>query len=194
LSFPMKYLLYVNRNTRRSPQDLAPAWGQNFTLTYRHFPFEKSLSGDLFTLRTLFYTPGLFRNHSFQTSFNYQTNSGAYNLTNDIPLVSGYYNLPRTNDLSNTLLFDYRFPLFYPDWEIGPLAYIKRIKGGFFADFENVFQQRAFSARSYGAELRADMNLLRFYLPNFEITGKIIFVNQKPAQKPIFETGFSYDF
>jgi hypothetical protein len=94
----------------------------------------------------------------------------------------------------NTLLFDYRFPLFYPDWEIGPFAYIKRFKGGFFADFENIFNGHGLSPRTYGAELRADMNLLRFYLPNFELSGKIIFVNQKPVQNPIFETGFSYRF
>lgn len=194
LRFPMKYQLYLNRNTRRSPRDLAPPWGQNFTFAYQHFPFEKSLNGDLFTFKSLFYTPGLFVNHSFQTSFNYQKNSGLYGMTNDIPLISGYYNLTPTKELSNTLLFDYRFPLFYPDWEIGPLAYIKRFKGGFFADFENVFKANSFSPRTYGAELRADMNLLRFYLPNFELSGKIIFVNQKPVQNPIFETGFSYSF
>lgn len=194
LSFPMKYQVYLNRNTSRSPRDLAPAWGQNFTFSYQHFPFENKLNGDLFTLRTLFYTPGLYKHHSFQTRFNYQLNSGVYNTTNDIPLISGYYHLTPTKDLSTTLLLDYRFPLFYPDWEIGPLAYIKRFKGGFFADFENVFNERSFSPRTYGAELSADMNLLRFYLPNFELSGKIIFVNQKPAQNPIFETGFSYNF
>lgn len=194
LSFPMKYQVYINRNTRRSPRDLAPDWGQNITISYQHFPFESNLQGDLFTIRSLFYTPGLLTNHSFQTSFNYQLNSGSYNLTNDIPLVSGYYNLTPTKEISNTLLLDYRFPLFYPDWEIGPLAYIKRFKGGFFADFENISTDRSNSLRTFGAELRADMNILRFYLPNFELSGKIIFVNQNPAHNPIFETGFSYNF
>ena len=193
LSLPMKYQLYLNRNSRRSARDLAPAWGQNFTFSYQHFPFEPNRNGDLFTLRSQFFTPGLFRNHSFQASFNYQLNSGAYNQTNNIPLISGYYNLTPTKELSNTLLFDYRFPLFYPDWELGPLAYIKRLKGGFFADFENV-GKTAFSPKVIGAELSADMNLLRFYLPNFELSGKIIFVNRKPSQNPILETGFSYNF
>ncbi|NEU08098.1 hypothetical protein GZH53_07210 [Flavihumibacter sp. R14] len=193
LRFPMKYQLYLNRNSRRSARDLAPVWGQNLTLTYRHFPFEKTMSGDLFTLRSIFYTPGLFRNHSFQARFNYQLSSGAYDNTIDIPLVNGYYNLQPVKELSNTLLFDYRFPLFYPDWEIGPLAYVKRFKGGVFVDFENI-NLSTFSARVFGAEISADMNLLRFYLPNFEVSGKVIFVNQKPFQNPIFETGFSYNF
>ena len=38
------------------------------------------------------------------------------------------------------------------------------------------------------------MNLLRFYLPNFELNGKVIFVNAKSVQNPIFETGFTYNF
>ena len=193
LNFPMKYQMYLSRNSRRSARDLAPAWGQNLTLSYQHFPFESNRDGDLFTLRSLFYTPGILTNHSFQISMNYQVNSGDYNQTNDIPLISGYYNLTPTKELSNTMLLDYRFPLLYPDWELGPLAYIKRLKAGLFADFENI-DKTAFSPRVFGAELSADMNLLRFYLPNFELSGKIIFVNQKPFQNPILETGFSYNF
>jgi hypothetical protein len=172
---------------------LAPPWGQNLTITYEHLPFETNRKGELLAFTSLFYTPGIYTNHSFQTSFNLQIGIGDYRLINDIPLVSGYYNLTPIKELRNTLLFDYRFPLFYPDWEIGPLAYIKRFKGGFFADFENVFSN-PFLPKTFGAELRADMNLLRFYLPNFELSGKIIFVNQKSVQNPIFETGFSYSF
>ena len=193
LAFPMKYQVYLNRNTIRSPQDLAPPWGQNFTVTYQHLPFDKGRRAELLTFRSLFYTPGILNNHSFQTSFNYRIGSGDYRLVNDIPLVSGYNNINPKQELRSTLLFDYRFPLFYPDWELGPLAYIKRFKGGFFADFENVFGN-PFSPKTFGAELRADMNLLRFYLPNFELNGKVIFVNAKSVQNPIFETGFTYNF
>ncbi len=192
--FPLKYQFYLNRNVSRSARDLAPLWGQNITISYQHLPLESGAAGDLFSARSLFYAPGLLRNHSFQTRINYQRNSGAYNLVNDIPLVSGYYNLRRNGEVSNTVLLDYRFPLFYPDWELGPLAYIKRIKGGVFADFENLIQNTSVGPRTFGAEIIADMNLLRFYLPNFELTGKIIFVNREPAQNPIFETGLSYNF
>ena len=80
---------------------------------------------------------------------------------------------------------DYRFPIAYPDWEIGPLAYVKRIKGGFFTDFENIGKGNGL--RTYGAELRADMNLLRFYLPNFDVGGKIIVPNNQNTKSPIFE-------
>ncbi|WP_026897986.1 TolB family protein [Daejeonella oryzae] len=193
LKFPMKYQLYLNRNSRRSARDLAPEWGQNFSFTYQHFPFE-NIDGDIFSFRSLFYAPGFFQNHSVQARLNYQINSGAYDLTVDIPRVSGYNNLTPTRNLESTLLLNYRFPLFYPDWEIGTLAYIKRFRGGLFSDFENVGRGRTFAPRTYGAELQADMNLLRFYLPNFALGGKFILVNEKPAKNPIFEMSFTYSY
>lgn len=194
LSFPMLYQVYASANSRRSSRDLAPKWGQNITLTYRNYPFENRVEGELFTFRSTFYFPGIARNHSFQASFNYQESSGNYINTVDIPRVSGYSNLKPVGNTTNTLLLDYRMPLFYPDWEAGPLAFIKRFKGGFFADFENIRKGNSFSPRSYGAELRADMNLLRFYLPNFDLGGKIIFLNEKPRQNPIFEFMGTYSF
>ncbi|RXF71094.1 TolB family protein [Arcticibacter tournemirensis] len=194
LEYPMHYQFYASRNNRRSSRDLAPRWGQNITLTYRNYPFENRVEGELFTLRSTFYFPGLASNHSFQAAFNYQHGDGNYVNTVDIPRVSGYSYLSPIGNTRNTLLLDYRLPLLYPDLEAGPLAFIKRIKGGVFADFENIGKGDAFSPRSYGAELRADMNLLRFYLPNFDVGGKVIFLNEKPRQNPIFEFMATYSF
>lgn len=193
LLFPIKYQIYFNHNTLRSARDLAPPWGQNLTVSYEHLPLNFKQKGELITIRSLFYTPGVLTNHSFQTSFNVQSRSGDFNLVTEIPVVSGYYQLNPAGELQNTLLFDYRFPLFYPDLEIGPLAYVKRLKAGLFADFENVFNNQFFP-RTFGIELLADMNLLRFYLPNFEVSSKLIFVSQNPTQNPIFETGLTYQF
>ncbi|MFA6946132.1 MAG: hypothetical protein WC220_09540 [Pedobacter sp.] len=194
LKFPMQYQLYLNRNTQRSVRDLAPRWGQNFSLSYFHLPFENQTKGMLLAFRSLFFTPGFLSNHSFQASFNYQENNGAYDFNIEIPRISGYSNLSQTSQLRNTLLLDYRFPLFYPDAEIGPFAYIKRVKGGFFADFENIGKGTPFQARTFGLELSADMNIMRFYLPNFDLAGKLIFAREAGMKNPIFELGFSYDF
>ena len=193
IKFPIRYQLNLRMNSRRSQLDLAPKWGQNISFDFRNFPFTNHIDGELTSLRTNFFFPGLMTNHSFQASFNYQHGNGIYNLVVDIPRVNGYDNLPPVSYLKNTLLLDYRFPLFYPDWEIGKLAYIKRLKGGLFADFENV-GKLPFTPRTFGAELRADMNLLRFYLPNFDLAGKIILVNEKPRQNPIFEVGITYNY
>ena len=82
----------------------------------------------------------------------------------------------------------------YPDWEIGPLAYIKRIRAGFFADFQNFDLQSNTIPRSYGLELSADMNLIRLYLPNFRPTAKMIFNTDNTARNPIFEFGLIYSY
>ncbi|MBK0381681.1 hypothetical protein I5M32_01795 [Pedobacter sp. SD-b] len=185
INFPLKYSLSLGLNTRTSERDLAPKWGQNFSLTFEHLPFEKALNGDNLFFKSVFYFPGIATNHSLSASFNWQENSCAYQFNIDIPRASGYANLNGIENLSNTLLIDYRFPIAYPDWEIGPLAYVKRIKGGFFTDFENIGNGNGL--RTYGAELRADMNLLRFYLPNFDIGGKVIIPNQQNIKNPIFE-------
>jgi hypothetical protein len=194
LEFPMKYTAYFSRNTQRSLRDLAPKWGQNFAVTYFHLPFETQLNGSLLAFKSTLFAPGMFSNHSFQASFNYQESNGAYNFNIEIPKISGYNNLSPSAKLRNTLLFDYRFPLFYPDAEIGPLAYIKRIKGGLFADFENIGKGSAFQPRSFGLELSADMNLMRFFLPDFDLAGKLIFSNELSNNKPIFEIGFTYNY
>lgn len=193
LNFPMQYKLFWSFNTLRSARDLASPLGANFSINYQHLPLEKNLNGKFASLRTQFYTPGLFINHSFQFSINFQESKDAYQFNSDIARASGYAQLSPLKKLYNSLLFDYRFPIAYPDWELGPIAYIKRFKGGFFADFENI--GKGHGLRSYGAELRADVNFLRFYLPTFDLSSKIIIPAEKSITKnPIFEVGLTYSF
>lgn len=187
VAFPMSYLMYVNRNNRRSTLDLAPRWGQNLSVTYRHLPFANNHPGQAFSVRTAFYFPGLARNHSLRLRYNYQSVDGIYTGLHEIPLVSGFDQLPPTQ-VRNTMLVDYRMPLAYPDWAIGPLAFVKRIKGGVFADFENLGQGAPFQPRTYGAELRMDMNLLRYYLPVFDVGAKLVITSDSSVSQLAFVT------
>ncbi len=194
IRFPMHYQFYFNHHIRQSALDLAPRWGQHFSVTYRHFPFDGGITGEHLSLRTAFYFPGVWRNHSLLARFSYQQRNGTYQIANDIPLVSGYDQL-QPIPVDNTLLFSYRFPVAYPDWAIGPLAYIKRFKGGLFADFQNVRTNTQFRPRTLGLELRSDMNLLRFYLPNFDVGVKLVYANEAGAPRRVFATysiGYSY--
>jgi len=192
IAFPLTYQLFAGLNWATSQRDLAPKWGQNFILSYEHLPFDTNLNGENLVFRSQFYFPGFARNHSFQASYNFQTNSGIYNFGNDIPRASGFANLAPILNLSNTLLLDYRFPIFYPDWEVGALAYVKRLKGGFFVDYENIGNGKGL--RSYGAELRADLNLLRFFLPGFDLGSKIIIPTKNTTKNPIFEFSLNFSF
>ena len=194
LQFPISYQFYFSRNNQRSLRDLAPRWGQNISVSYFHLPFENQLNGSLFALRSNFYTPGLSSNHSFRTSFNYQKSTGAYEFNIEIPRVSGFNYIAQSAKLSNTLLFDYAFPLFYPDAEIGSLAYIKRLSAGLFADFMNLGDNTDFSPVSYGIELNSRMNFLRFLAPEFDLSTKIIFIHKQQNNAPVVEFGLNYNF
>lgn len=193
ISFPLAYQIYLNHNLMRSTRDLAPRWGQNLTLIYRMAPFDKGMNGNMSSLRATLYFPGLFPNHSFQARFGYQRKFGIFGANNDIFRVSGYDQLKATRP-DNSLLFSYRLPLAYPDWGIGNLAYIKRFYGGFFADFEDVNSHHRFSPRTFGAELRASMNLMRFYLPDFDAGIKLIYVNETAPNKIIWTYGVTYSY
>jgi hypothetical protein len=192
IKFPLTYQLSMGLNSRTAPRDLAPKWGQNIGITYRHLPFDNAINGENLYVRSIFYFPGIMTNHSFRISANWQNNSGVYNFDIDLPRASGFANLAPLNMISNTLLLDYRFPIAYPDLELGSFAYIKRIKGGVFTDFENIADGKGL--RTYGAELRADMNLLRYFLPNFDLGGRIIFSNENSTRNPIFEFGINFNY
>lgn len=194
VKFPLRYTASLSHNLMRSAMELAPRFGQNVTLSYRHFPLDGRLSGHLFTLKSRLYFPGLARLHSFQAGFNYQTNSGTYDSVVDIPYIRGFSHLPPAGNVNNNLQLDYRFPLFYPDLELGPLAYVKRIRGGLFADYQNLGRARGIRPATYGVSLQSDFNLLRFYLPNFAIGTAMIFSTAKSVQNPIFDLSFSYSY
>lgn len=193
LKFPMHYRLGLSHSIRRAGRDLAPRWGQSLILNYRNFPFDDRLKGDLFTLESHIYFPGLLKNHSLQVNFNYRQGKGNYVNNLNIPLVNGYSYLRHHQVLHNTFLLDYRLPIAYPDWELGDLAYIKRVKAGIFSDFENIGHNK-FSPRSFGAELRADMNLLRFYLPVFDLGARMIIFNQNTGRRTAFEIMATYSY
>lgn len=193
IAFPLNYQVYFNRNQRRSQMDLIPRWGQNFNIIYRHVPFENALEGTLFAVRTNFYFPGFFKNHGFQARLSYQKADGRYNVSYDIPMVSGYahFNSPK---VENTLLMNYRFPIAYPDWAIGQLAYIKRFHGYFFADYQNIQSSKA-EPTSFGIGLSADFNLFKYVLPDFGVGAKLTYINQfSPKEKLVPSFSFSYSY
>ncbi|NGM66707.1 hypothetical protein [Sphingobacterium sp. SGR-19] len=192
IAFPLNYQVYINRNSMRSKMDLAPRWGQNFSVTFRHRPFTTGSSGEVLSLRTNFYFPGLWTNHSLQLRFAAQKNSGIYLGTYDIPMVSGWghFNSPI---VKNTAMASYRLPLFYPDWSIGSLAYIKRFQGLLFSDFQNVDESLA--PKSFGIGLSADLNVFRYVLPDINVSTRLTYINDNTASNKIVPTfGFSYSY
>jgi hypothetical protein len=193
ISFPLNYQAYFNKNSLRAAMDILPRWGQNFSFTYRHLPFENELSGDMWSLRTNFYFPGILLNHSLQIRYSMQESSGRYLYSNDIPLVNGFANF-RSPAVKNTLLFDYRLPIAYPDWSIGNMAYLKRIRGVISADYQNLADSDL-SPKTAGAGLSFDFNAFKYPLPLFTFGSRLTYINDKTAKTrivPTFSLGYSY--
>lgn len=192
VEFPMHYQLSLGRNTRYSPLDLAPKWGQNISIGYSDFPFS-NINGSRYFLQSVLYFPGILPNHSSQLRFNYQHGEGILANSNVIQMVSGYDQLQLTQP-TNTFFINYKFPFAYPDLEIGSLAYIKRLKAILFADYENIGINNSFQPRTLGAEIRADMNLFRFLLPNFDLGVKAIYINENNPKRFIFQYSLRYSY
>lgn len=192
--FPMNYLFAFSHSVRSAERDVAPKWAQSFSLNYFNQPFDPDLKGDLIAFQTAFYFPGLVNNHSFVTSFNYQESSGVLRFNNEIPTVYGYGQIRAKTELKNTLLVNYRFPIAFPDAEIGALAYVRNLRGGFFSHYENIgLETNLAQPKTFGLELRSSLNLLR-YQPVIDLGTRVIFVNQKYNQNPILELIFNYSF
>ncbi len=193
IAFPMIYELSIGHSVRASERDLGPKWAQNISISYQHRPFSDN-GGKLLAFSSNFFFPGLAKNHSLNTSFNFQQNTGVFNGNNNISTVYGYNQIKATKNLKNTLLINYKFPLLYPDAEIGSFAYIRNIRGGIFSHYENLGKETNLTQpKTFGLELRSSINLLR-YQPIVDVGARIIFVNKKYEQKPILDLIFNYSF
>ena len=192
--FPMETGFTLSHSIRAAERDIAPRWAQILRFTYLSQPFDKQLSGNLFAVESFLYFPGIARNHTFLANFNYQESSGIRTNTSEIGRVYGYNNIAAKSKLENTLLFNYRFPIAFPDAEIGPLAYITNVRGGLFCHYENIGKDTNLSQpKTYGFELYSSMNLLR-YQPVFDLGTRFVFVNREYHQNPIFEVIVNYTF
>ncbi|MEO0405515.1 MAG: hypothetical protein AAF193_11645, partial [Bacteroidota bacterium] len=173
---------------KRSLRDLRSKWGQTLNIEYHNTPFEGDFRGNLFAVRSNLYFPGLFKHHSSHLSLAHQRrkqafnengtfNSNQYYFNNRIPKPRGY--AYPDNELFTTVQGNYLFPFWYPDWNLGPLLNIKRVKFNAFADLgwgrgENFFVERNVTSprllilnrsanyQSFGGELMFDVNFMRF--------------------------------
>ncbi len=193
LAFPMHYSIYLSRNTLISARDLYPLWGQNADFEFENLPFTTIEKGRLFYMNSLFYLPGLFNHHSLQAGFSYQQNIGVYNNDRLINEISGYAFL-EPNKLKNTFFLNYYLPLAYPDLQISSLAYIRKIQAGVFLNEQNLGQSTdpLFKRhQSFGLDVRIDCNLLRYYLPVFQIGTRAIILENN-FRSPKFQLVLNY--
>ncbi len=164
----LKYRLYASNLLKSTAQDMYPRWGQVLDLNLQTAPFSNDTPGKLFAAETRLFFPGLMRHHGIYLYGGYQKriHNEAY--------YSGLVNYPRgfhhqfSDELVSTAV-NYKFPVVYPDFSLGPLFYLKRIKANLFFDYARGSHQGTHTTyRSTGAEVFADMHILRILTP-FEL-------------------------
>ncbi|MEP2023755.1 MAG: hypothetical protein ABJH98_19650 [Reichenbachiella sp.] len=160
--FALNYNFSFFRLLKRSFLDLNSKWGQTIYLSYQHTPLGGTIQGELFSAQSNLYFPGLFNHHSFQLRGSYeQSNQEEYLFSSPITFTRGFSY--QSFDQFVNLSFNYKLPLIYLDWHVGPIINLQRV-------YTNVFLDQGIGMNagqpddlfySVGAEVSFNFNLFR---------------------------------
>lgn len=170
------------RQLKQSRRDINSKWGQAFFM-HLYKTVGGDFNGNQFSFNGQLYFPGLFKHHSLWGYWAYQksdiadvrvsTGQGLDNYTfrNQIPLPRGQSVSRFQNFYSMSA--NYTLPLWYPDFNLGPLVNLQRIRANGFMDYgfgsSSVNNQPVSqSYLSTGVEVKFDINILRL-LPQLDI-------------------------
>ncbi len=197
----MLYRIYYDQRIRMSKQDVFPNFGFVLDGIYRHSAFGDAHLGSLILGQTFLFLPGLKPNHGVRLFAGAQQKkySDSFGFSEIIRYPRGWGKINTNNIASYSI--DYKLPLFYPEWSVGGLAYLKRINASIYADYAflnaNFYRNGEIAGTfnsnisSYGIELSGNTNFLRFYAP-VEIGIRTSYI---PKVKNVFcDFLFSIDF
>ncbi|MGZ2370419.1 hypothetical protein ACXR6G_11570 [Ancylomarina sp. YFZ004] len=197
----LEYQLFFSHSIKASQRDLRSPWAQVLQFDYRNSPSKASNAGNVWSGIGQFYFPGIAKHHSLSVYVAYQNRSELNTIFgNSIKSPRGVSNLFGLD--CSTLSLDYRLPIAYPDWNLGGLAYIKRVKMGAFFDYgmekgefvsdESLIQ---FDNRitSVGLEFTADMHVLRLPIP-LNLGFRLGYENETSAVFGNLLLSYSFDF
>jgi len=161
----LDYRLYAYNLIKQSSKDMYPRWGQTLDLNLRHSPFGSNRLGNIQSVETNLFFPGLVQHHGLRIYAGIQRRiKGDYTYSNLVNLPRGY-NMMIYNRMYSAAI-TYKFPFLYPDYSAGQIAYFQRVKAALFYDFTFAGDAGVYDRyESYGAELTTDMHLLRFIFP-----------------------------
>jgi len=172
--------IFLYSYLRTTSREIQPRIGLTIDARHTSAPFESGLYGMMNSVRINLYLPGIIKNHGLKLRTELQNQKvDSYYLQNHLSLPRGYQQ--KVFISMKKISADYSFPIFYPDLAIGPVLYIKRIRGNFYLDYmkgtEKYISATEKSKSTYplsqGLELMADYHLFRFI---FELSTGVRFV------------------
>jgi len=129
-------------NIRRTAlQNVAPRWGQYLNINYNKSTSD--ITAEKTSFSTIFFFPGLAKNHSLNIVFNGQKEllKNQYRYSDTFRYARGYDGI--SNDQVVKFSAKYELPVLYPDFGIWGLTYFKRIR------FNAFFDASALNYKSY---------------------------------------------
>jgi len=197
----LEYQIYFSHAIKSAQRDLQSTWAQFLQLNYRTSPSKGSIAGRILSGVGLFYFPGFAKHHGISLYAGYQNRSELNTVFgNSIKSPRGVSDLFGLD--CSTMSLDYRLPIAYPDWNLGRLAYIKRVKMGAFVDYgmekgefirDENFIQYDNRITSVGLEFTADMHVLRLPIP-LNMGFRMGYENETNAVFGNFLLSYSFEF
>ncbi len=163
--FSALYSITAYNQIKTSFRDLYPKWGQSIGLYYRDTPLDQDNMSSIFAGIASLYFPGILRHQGLNIYAGYQYRVTGYYKFSDI------VSYPRgITDVQDQELVSfkgtYAFPIAYPDWSVGPVLYLKRIRANLFYDYAvglNTTGKNYYN--STGIDLITEVHVLRFLAP-----------------------------
>lgn len=156
---------------RKAQRDILPRTGYQLRLQYLKTPFNSENYGSLYAAHLTTYWPGIIRNHGLMIRVGYQyqdiDNKALYLPKHLLEKPRGYHFQYQTRQ-QWAFKTDYALPLLSPDWSIGSLIYIRRLRANLFYDLSRnqaSSKSRWSNQSSYGGDLIFDWNVLRMSYP-----------------------------
>ncbi|MDR0793035.1 MAG: hypothetical protein LBE82_06980 [Chitinophagaceae bacterium] len=163
-------LTFLNRNVnyidaeinfssqiQQAVQQIYPRWAYAIFLQSRNTV--NKYTAHQFLASGNIYLPALFKTNSLVVNgaVQFTDTLGNYSFSNYFPFSRGYnlYLFPRLYKLG----VNYHFPVFYPDWGFGNIAFFNRIRGNLFYDYtlgKSLRTGSSYNFRTAGAELYFD--------------------------------------
>jgi len=177
--YALTYRASYAATLRRSRRDLVGKFGWVGRLNFAHTPVGGDFNSQLFAAESQLFLPGLIKHHSLGVRTSFQREDAQnYRFGSPIVFPRGYRYAGHFQ-LWNTAI-EYRAPLFYPDWSLGPFVNLQRIKTMLFADVGlGTNPGRADTPyRTMGVDLTFDLNFLRIPALLFDLGVRYLYFPQ----------------
>ena len=155
------FFSFTNQS-RQAKQHINPRWAQTISFNYRDgFTFFKN--NKLLATSSLYF-PGIATNHSLVFNIAYQKRDTLPDLfSNNFPYSRGYEALNQRRMYKFGV--NYHIPLLYPDWGIGNIFFIQRVRANVFYDYSSALTKfvggrlAEVKSRSTGTEIFFDSKI-----------------------------------